>query len=153
MRAEFVNPFLMSLINVMNTMAQLELKPGAPRKKSDELARGDVSGLIGLVGPQTRGSFSISFEKSLALEVMRRMLGEAPTSINEEVTDMVGEITNMVTGGAKRMLAEKGYDFDMATPVVVSGPSHTISHKTDSTKLLMPFESEYGRATIEICFE
>ena len=134
-------------------MAQLELKAGAPRKKNDELARGDVSGLIGMVGPQTRGSFSITFDKSLALEIMRRMLGEAPNGINEEVTDMVGEITNMVTGGAKRMLAEKGYDFDMATPVVVSGPSHTISHKTDSTKLLMPFESEYGRATIEICFE
>ncbi len=153
MRAEFVNPFLLSLINVMNTMAQLELKPGAPRKKSDELARGDVSGLIGLVGPQSRGSFSISFEKSLALEVMRRMLGEAPTTINEEVTDMVGEITNMVTGGAKRMLAEKGYDFDMATPIVVSGTNHTITHKADSIKLLMPFESEFGKATIEICFE
>lgn len=134
-------------------MAQLDLKAGAPRKKNDELARGDVSGLIGMVGPQTRGSFSITFDKSLALEIMRRMLGEAPENINEEVTDMVGEITNMVTGGAKRMLAEKGYDFNMASPVVVSGPSHTISHKTDSTKLLMPFESEYGRATIEICFE
>ena len=153
MRAEFVNPFLVSLLHVISTMAQLELKAGAPRKKNDELARGDVSGLIGMVGPQTRGSFSITFVKSLALEIMRRMLGEAPNGINEEVTDMVGEITNMVTGGAKRMLAEKGYDFDMATPVVVSGPSHTISHKTDSTKLLMPFESEYGRATIEICFE
>jgi chemotaxis protein CheX len=129
------------------------LKAGAPRKKNDELARGDVSGLIGMVGPQTRGSFSITFDKNLALEIMRRMLGEAPETINEEVTDMVGEITNMVTGGAKRMLAEKGYDFNMASPVVVSGPSHTISHKTDSTKLLMPFESEYGRATIEICFE
>lgn len=153
MRAEFVNPFLVSLLHVISTMAQLELKAGAPRKKNDELARGDVSGLIGMVGPQTRGSFSITFDKSLALGIMRRMLGEAPNGINEEVTDMVGEITNMVTGGAKRMLAEKGYDFDMATPVVVSGPSHTISHKTDSTKLLMPFESEYGRATIEICFE
>ncbi len=153
MRAEFVNPFLVSLLHVISTMAQLELKAGAPRKKNDELARGDVSGLIGMVGPQTRGSFSITFDKSLALEIMRRMLGEAPNGINEEVTDMVGEITNMVTGGAKRMLAEKGYDFDMATPVVVSGPSHTISHKTDSTKLLMPFESEYGRATIAICFE
>ena len=153
MRAEFVNPFLVSLLHVISTMAQLELKAGAPRKKNDELARGDVSGLIGMVGPQTRGSFSITFDKSLALEIMRRMLGEAPNGINEEVTDMVGEITNMVTGGAKRMLAEKGYDFDMATPVVVSGPSHTISHKTDSTKLLMPFESKYGRATIEICFE
>ena len=153
MRAEFVNPFLVSLLHVISTMAQLELKAGAPRKKNDELARGDVSGLIGMVGPQTRGSFSITFDKSLALEIMRRMLGEAPNGINEEVTDMVGEITNMVTGGAKQVLAEKGYDFDMATPVVVSGPSHTISHKTDSTKLLMPFESEYGRATIEICFE
>lgn len=153
MRAEFVNPFLVSLLHVISTMAQLDLKAGAPRKKNDELARGDVSGLIGMVGPQTRGSFSITFDKGLALEIMRRMLGEAPENINEEVTDMVGEITNMVTGGAKRMLAEKGYDFNMASPVVVSGPSHTISHKTDSTKLLMPFESEYGRATIEICFE
>lgn len=153
MRAEFVNPFLVSLLHVISTMAQLDLKAGAPRKKNDELARGDVSGLIGMVGPQTRGSFSITFDKNLALEIMRRMLGEAPETINEEVTDMVGEITNMVTGGAKRMLAEKGYDFNMASPVVVSGPSHTISHKTDSTKLLMPFESEYGRATIEICFE
>ena len=153
MRAEFVNPFLVSLLHVISTMAQLDLKAGAPRKKNDELARGDVSGLIGMVGPQTRGSFSITFDKGLALEIMRRMLGEAPETINEEVTDMVGEITNMVTGGAKRMLAEKGYDFNVASPVVVSGPSHTISHKTDSTKLLMPFESEYGRATIEICFE
>ena len=153
MRAEFVNPFLVSLLHVISTMAQLDLKAGAPRKKNDELARGDVSGLIGMVGPQTRGSFSITFDKGLALEIMRRMLGEAPETINEEVTDMVGEITNMVTGGAKRMLAEKGYDFNMASPVVVSGPSHTISHETDSTKLLMPFESEYGRATIEICFE
>ncbi len=153
MRAEFVNPFLISLMNVLNTMAQLELKPGAPRKKSDELARGDVSGLIGMVGPQTRGSFSISFDKGLALEIMRRMLGEAPDSINEEVTDMVGEITNMVTGGAKRILGEKGYDFDMATPVVVAGPNHTIAHKADSTKIMMPFECEFGKATIEICFE
>ena len=82
MRAEFVNPFLLSLMNVMSTMAQVELKPGAPRKKNDDVARGDVSGLIGMVGPQTKGSFSITFDKSLALEVMRRMLGEAPTTVN-----------------------------------------------------------------------
>ncbi len=80
-----------------------------------------MSGLIGMIGPQTKGSFSVTFEESLALEIMFRMLGEKPKSINEEVTDMVGEITNMVTGGAKRILGEKGYEFSMATPVVVSG--------------------------------
>ncbi|SIR45853.1 chemotaxis protein CheX [Aeromonas sp. RU39B] len=153
MKADFINPFLLSLLNVMTTMAQIELKPGKPKRKTDELARGDVSGLIGMVGPQTRGSLSITFDKPLALEIMRRMLGEAPTGINDEVTDMVGEITNMVTGGAKRMLGEKGYEFDMATPIVVAGPSHTITHRADGMKIMMPFECDFGRATIEICFE
>ncbi|CAG9297917.1 chemotaxis protein CheX [Celerinatantimonas diazotrophica] len=153
MEAKFVNPFLSSLLNVISTMAQLELKPQAPKLKKDDVARGDVSGVIGMIGPTTKGSFSVSFDKSLSLEIMRRMLGEQPKSINDEVTDMVGEITNMVTGGAKRILAEQGYEFDMATPIVVSGPGHTIQHKTDGAKILMPFTSDYGHATIEICFD
>ena len=153
MNVEFVNPFLSSLVNVISTMAMLELKPLKPRLKKDEVARGDVSGLIGMVGPQTKGSFSVSFEEGLALEIMSRMLGEKPDGINEEVTDMVGEITNMVTGGAKKLLAEKGYDFDMATPMVVSGKGHTITHKSDGPIVIMPFEAESGSAHIEICFD
>ncbi|RJG47912.1 chemotaxis protein CheX [Motilimonas pumila] len=153
MNVEFVNPFLTSLLNVLETMAQLKLSPGKPKLKNDTLARGDVSGLIGMVSPETKGSFSITFEEGLALEVMSRMLGEKPAGINDEVSDMVGEITNMVTGGAKRLLADKGFDFDMATPVVVSGKAHTISHKSEGKKVLMPFTSEFGSAYIEICFD
>ncbi|CZF85042.1 chemotaxis protein CheX [Grimontia marina] len=153
MRAEFVNPFLSSLVNVLTTMAQLEITPKKPQLKTSEIAKGDVSGLIGMVGPKTKGSFSVTFEEKLALEIMSRMLGERPSSINADVTDMVGEITNMVTGGAKRLLAEKGFDFDMATPVVVSGREHTITHKSEGQIIIMPFECEHGRAYIEICFD
>lgn len=153
MNAEFINPFLTSLINVLSTMANLDLTPGTPKLKKDDVARGDVSGLIGMIGPQTRGSLSITFDAKLALEVMERMLGEKPAAINEEVTDMVGEITNMVAGGAKRILGEKGYDFSMATPMVVSGANHTISHKSDGPRIIMPFESPHGNASIEICFD
>lgn len=153
MDVNFINPFLISLQNVLTTMAQLELKPEKARLKKDELARGDVSGLIGMVGPQTKGSLSITFEAGLALEIMSRMLGESPSAVNDEVTDMVGEITNMVTGGAKNLLGEKGYDFEMATPVVVAGKAHTISHQSDGPKVMMPFSSSYGKATIEICFD
>ncbi|WP_054676849.1 chemotaxis protein CheX [Parasalinivibrio latis] len=153
MRAEFVNPFLISLLNVMKTMATMDLTPQKPRLKKGEVAKGDVSGLIGMVGPKTKGSFSVTFEEGLALEIMNRMLGEKPAEINEEVTDMVGEITNMVTGGAKRILAEQGFDFDMATPIVVSGLNHTITHKSEGPIIIMPFNSEYGAAYIEICFD
>ncbi|MCF7517526.1 MULTISPECIES: chemotaxis protein CheX [Pseudoalteromonas] len=153
MNVEFINPFLSSLLNVLSTMAQTELKPGKPSLKKDELARGDVSGLIGMVGPQTKGSLSITFDENLALTIMERMLGERPDSVNEEVTDMVGEITNMVTGGAKNLLGEKGYEFDMATPVVVSGKGHTIAHKCEGAKVLIPFTSADGNANIEVSFD
>ena len=153
MRAEFVNPFLTSFIHVLETMAQLELTPEKARRKENEIAYGDVSGLIGMVGKKTRGSFSISFEKPLALEIMRRMLGEKPDHIDNAVTDMVGEITNMVTGGAKRILETSGFEFDMATPAVVSGPSHSITHKGKGQTIIMPFASAYGKAYIEICFD
>ncbi len=153
MRAEFVNPFLSSLINVLAIMGDLQIFPQTPSVKITDIAKGDISGLIGMVGPQTRGSFSVTFEQSLASEIMRRMLGEQSTEINEQMSDMVGEITNMVTGGAKRILSEKGFDFDMATPIVVSGAGHSISHKSKGKIIIMPFKSEYGKAYIEICFE
>ncbi|HCE52346.1 MAG TPA: chemotaxis protein CheX, partial [Shewanella baltica] len=125
MNVNFINPFLQSLLNVISTMASMDLTPGKPQIKSDNLAKGDVSGLIGLVGPQTKGSLSITFEQKLVLQIMQNMLGENPGKINEEVTDLVGEITNMVTGGAKNLLGQKGYEFEMATPMVVSGKGHT----------------------------
>ncbi|CAM4073801.1 chemotaxis protein CheX [Pseudoalteromonas byunsanensis] len=153
MKVEFINPFLSSLINVLATMAQTELTPGKPKIKKDEIAQGDISGLIGMVGPQTKGSFSITFDESLALTIMERMLGERPDAINEEVTDMVGEITNMVTGGAKNLLGEKGYEFEMATPIVVSGKNHTITHKCEGAKIIMPFTSPDGDANIEVSFD
>lgn len=152
MNVEFINPFISSLKNVLLTMAQTELKPGKPQKKRDSKAQGDVSGLIGMVGNDLKGSLSITFDESLAIELMYKMVGEKPTSLDDEVQDMVGEVVNMVCGGAKNILAEKGHDFGMATPIVVSGRNHTINHQVDGPKLIMPFVSTAGKAYLEICF-
>ena len=152
MNAEFINPFLFSFINVLQTMAQVTVKPGKPSIKKDATARGDVSGLIGMIGSTAKGSFSISFDEQLALNVFRLMVGEDVSEISDDITDMVGEVTNMVAGGAKRQLAEKGFEFDMATPIVVTGSSHSIKHQVDGSKVLMPFSSVHGNAFIEICF-
>jgi chemotaxis protein CheX len=137
----------------MSTMAQMELVPEKPRLKKDEVALGDVSGLIGMVSQQAKGSLSITFEGGLALATMKNMVGEAPDEVNEEITDLVGEITNMVTGGAKRMLSEKGIDFDMATPIVVSGSKHSIHHKAKGPIVLIPLKNDLGKAYIEFSFD
>lgn len=84
---------------------------------------------------------------------MKGMVGEAPNEVNDEIIDLVGEITNMVSGGAKRILSEKGFNFDMATPVVVSGPDHTIHHKSKGPVVIMSLKGEVGRAYIEFSFD
>ncbi|MBT4884486.1 MAG: chemotaxis protein CheX [Glaciecola sp.] len=152
MKVEFVNPFINGLLNTLSMMAQTELRAGKPKLKDDAVARGDVSGVIGMVGSQVQGSLSITFEENLALHVMEKMLGEKVTELNHEVADMVGEITNMICGSAKGELSEKGYEFNMATPAVVTGKNHTINHQVDVPRVILPFDSDFGRAFIEICF-
>jgi len=152
MNAEFINPFIAALLNVLQTMAQTELVPGKPKKKNDNQAGGDISGLIGMVGDNIQGSMSISFDKGLVLEIMHKMLGEKSENIDSDVQDMVGEITNMICGGAKNELGQKGFDFGMATPVVVSGTNHTIKHQVNGKKMVMPFSHESGMLYLEMCF-
>jgi len=153
MNVEFINPFINALINVIDVMGHTELTYEKPRIKKNDAAMGDVSGLIGMVGSKTKGSLSITFEKSLALRIMQRMVGEKLEEIDEEIIDMVGEITNMVSGGAKKELSKKGYEFDMATPMVVSGTNHTIDHIHEGHVIIIPFGSDSGKAFIEICFD
>ncbi len=153
MKVEFINPFLESILNVLNTMARLDAKPSKPAIKKDETAKGDVTGIIGMAGDQARGTLAITFTETVILEITRRMLGEDVTRIDDTVTDMVGEITNMVTGGAKKLLSEKGYRFDMAIPSVVAGKNHVIRHKSNAPIIMVPFNTQAGDFFIEICFE
>ena len=43
MNAEFVNPFIGGLLNVLETMAQTTLTPGKPKKKADDVAHGELA--------------------------------------------------------------------------------------------------------------
>ncbi len=153
MNVAFINPFLESILNVLNTMAQLEAKAGRPMIKTDDMARGDVTGVIGMTSPQVKGSLAITFSEQAILDICKRMLGEESAGVDATVTDLVGEITNIVTGGAKRILADKGYEFDLAIPTVVVGKDHKIIHKFLGPKVIVPFATDAGEFFVEICFE
>lgn len=153
MNVAFINPFLESLLNVLGTMAQVEAKVGRPMIKKDDVASGDVTGVIGMTSAKVRGSLAITFSEAAILDIGKRMLGEESNGIDATVTDLVGEITNMVTGGAKRILAEQGYDFDLAIPAVVAGANHRVIHKSRGPKVIVPFSIASGDFFVEICFE
>ncbi|MEK7322038.1 MAG: chemotaxis protein CheX [Pseudomonadota bacterium] len=153
MNVAFINPFLESILNVLSTMAQLEATPGRPMLKNDDVARGDVTGVIGMTSALAKGSLAITFSEVMILHISKRMLGEESKAIDATVTDLVGEITNMVTGGAKRILSDQGYDFDLAIPAIIEGKDHKIMHKFHGPKVIVPFTTEAGEFFVEVCFE
>ena len=153
MDVELVNPFLDAIVNVLSVMAQTDATAGKPFLKKGDKAMGDVTGIIGLVGDQAKGSLAVSFSEAAILDITSKMLGEEITEMDQTAADMAGEITNMVTGGAKKSLAEKGYKFDLSIPTMIVGKDHNVSHKTAGVVVIIPFDTDAGSFFVEVCFE
>ncbi len=149
MKVEYINPFINAVIHVLKTMGGVSPVPGKPRLKDGNTALGDVSGVIGLAGEGVRGFFVVSFTESCILSFMEKMLGETFDRIDAEVKDAVGEVTNMISGGAKGELSQKGFFFDVAIPSVVSGARHKIEQSTGMPVIVVPFSTEAGAFFIE----
>ncbi|TQV85028.1 chemotaxis protein CheX [Aliikangiella coralliicola] len=154
MNVEFINPFLSSMTNVLATMASLVPQANGPQIKHSELPPGDITGIIPMSSPQADGTLALSFSEPVILHIASNMLGDTFSEIDDEIADLVGELTNMVTGGAKKLLESKGYDFDMATPTVIRGKGQKITHASSSgAVIIVPFNTEAGDFYVEVCFK
>src|SRR5712692_11999303 len=153
MDVTFINPFLEAAVNVLQTMAFTEMQVGKPFfKGKTPLSEGDVTGIVGLTGDKN-GSLAVSFSEAAILQVVSNMFGEACKEMNDDVRDAVGEITNMICGDARRILAEQGYQFQGAIPTVVDGKNHRIGHAFPGPVLVIPFTiGEAGVFCLEVCF-
>jgi len=152
MDANLITPFIEATLHVLETMASTKAEAGKPYLKKDQVARGDVSGVIGMTG-ETRGTISISFSEASILPIVSNMLGEEMKEMNEEIKDAVGEITNMISGQARKRLDEQGRSLKAAIPTVIMGKDHSITHMTTYPIIAIPFSTDNGEFTIEVCFE
>jgi chemotaxis protein CheX len=152
MDAKFIDPFISATLNVLETMAFTKAEAGKPYLKKDQIASGDVSGVIGLTG-EVSGTFSVSYSEKSILAIVSNMFGEEVKEINEEIKDAVGEITNMISGQARQELDRLGRSLRAAIPTVIMGKNHTITHVTAYPIIAIPFSTSKGDFTIEVCFE
>lgn len=152
MNVKYINPLLEATLDVLSTMAMTSATAGSPTVKTSTEALGDITGLIALTGPQSHGSLAISFPNASILAINERMLGESPKNIDDSIKDLVGEITNMITGGAKRRYEAIGLDFALSRPQTIVGRSAPIQHHIDSTTIVIPFNSDAGNFYLEFCF-
>jgi chemotaxis protein CheX len=152
MKAEFINPFLESTITVLTTMASVKPVAGAPYIKKESAVVGDVSAIVGITG-EAEGSLCLAFTRDCILYIVSQMFGETKSEIDEEVKDAVGELTNMISGASRKALEEIGHHFQGAIPSIISGHSHEVRHVTTGPILSIPFRTDAGNFTVEVCFK
>ncbi len=143
---------LESLLTLFSTMINLKITPGVPIAKNGNLARGEVTGFIGLKAQGAHGSVALSLTLPTIRKISLSLLGEEISSINKEAKDLTGELTNMLVGGAKRILFEKGHDFDMQTPQLMMGEGHEIVHLAPGQTVLLPIEIDQDEFYLELNF-
>ena len=147
-----INALLSSLFTIFATMVRVEIQAGTPVLKKDNIAKGAASGLISMKTEGASGSVALSLTLPTIRKISLGMLGEEFTSINKDATDLVGELTNMLVGGAKRIMSEKGHDFDMHTPQLLMGEGHEIVHHYAGQTVLLPILMNQDAFYIELNF-
>jgi chemotaxis protein CheX len=139
MDVKYINPFVNSLANTVKMMMDLDVTPGKPYIKEDKSTLGDITGVIGFAEKKIMGSVALSFPKATALLLFTSMTGMDETELNRDVEDCIGEVANIVAGGAKTELAGEGLTFNISVPSVVVGVNHSIRHKADTPVIVIPF--------------
>jgi len=147
-----IQALLESLFTIFSTMVRLNIKPGIPIPKLDKASRGEVTGLIGMKADGASGSVALTFTLPTIRAISNSMLGYEIASVDREAMDLAGEMTNMLVGGAKRILSEKGHDFDMQTPQLLQGNEHAIEHHYSGQTVLLPIMIGKDEFYIELNF-
>ncbi|MEW6536719.1 MAG: chemotaxis protein CheX [Candidatus Auribacterota bacterium] len=152
MKVEYINPFINATLNALSTMASTSPAIGKVYLKGTEKMRCEISGTIGVAGDAT-GSVTINFPREVVLRVVSNMLGMDVDDINDDVKDAVGEIANMIAGGAKGELTQMGFNFKIALPVVCVGKNHYTNYPKDVVCVVIPFSMDEGDFSVEVALK
>ncbi len=147
MDVKYINPFLNSTVHTFASMIQLQVSPQAPFSKDKPYPSYDVSGIIGLTG-QARGYITLSFPKQVAIKVAGKLLAADIKTVDADVTDAVGELTNIIAGNAKKDL--HGLDVSISLPRIIVGKEHNINGPGHAQHVVVPFKSDLGLFNLEV---
>lgn len=119
---------------------------------------GAISGSISLTGTINESGKAIScgitlmFEKNVAESFFKAMMmmGDDDPVVEAELKDAIGELANMVAGGAKSSLQDQGIALAIGLPSTVVGENHNISGPRNAARFALVPQSDKGPFTIAV---
>ncbi len=125
-----------SIREVFSMMLNRSIECGTVEESVAASQNSAITVLLGLTG-EIQGSLSLTLTEKAAIDWTRELINEDITEMDENVSDAVGELGNLVVGGAKRRLEDFGLSMSLPT-VLRAGNSSLIFPKHSK-----PFEIVY----------
>lgn len=138
--------FITSAKAVFTTMVGCDLEVGPIVQNSTYRAKHELSGIIGFTG-KVQATVVISLDKEVAFAVAEAFLGDKPNTINADVLDLVGELSNMIAGGAREKLNISGVGLGL--PTAISGKDHIVCFDQGIEITHVPFVTPWGNLTVD----
>ena len=112
---------------VMQTMVGLSATPGTGIVHYPQPSKlKGVTGAIGLSG-KVNGIVYTAYSEGLSKHVAVKILGGSAGE--QDILDVVAELTNMITGNLKSTLCDMGYNCTLSIPSVMRGEEISVSAK------------------------
>ena len=138
MDIKYINPFIVAAQTVFKTMLGISAEMGKPALKTVNRTSGDVTGIMGLVGDK-KGTVAISLREKGAKFVYKTLVGEECESISQDVVDAIGEITNIISGQARKEFEKNDINLNAAIPMVIVGKEVEMNFITKIPIISLPF--------------
>ncbi len=146
----YIKPFVVAAKNVFETMIDVPFRLGKPSlKKGSDVAPHEISSIIGVSGTVC-GSVVISLTHEIAFQLVSALVGEEVTELDEDCTDAIGEICNMIAGNAKTDFPSNNNS--ISVPSVVVG-KHKVSYPSGVPVITIPCILDKGDMFIEIALK
>ena len=133
--------------DVFDTMLSMELA----EQTSQSLTDGSrIVGSVSLAG-SVSGTVNVHVSDAFAARITANMLGMEVDEIDsdEEIHDVIGELSNMIGGDLKSRLCDAGFACELSIPSITSGRDFTIESKGWAVKEVVCFQYQEHMALVE----
>jgi chemotaxis protein CheX len=134
---------------VFDTMLSMDV--GVVAQPPSPLNGSRIVGSVGFAGDAV-GIVRIHVDPSLARIMTAAMLGMEPDEVegDEEMHDVIGEVSNMIGGDVKSRLCDSGFPCQLSIPSIISGNDFKIESKGWVKHEFLNFSCRQHVALVEV---
>lgn len=147
-RAEQINPFLMSAKQVLQQVCQIDVQIGPISKDNFSVSGEPLFIMLGITG-EISGQVCIVMDEECAKDIASRMMMGMPVaSIDDMAKSALSELGNMMMGNAATILSNNNIRIDITPPTLLVGSATLTSPDISIIKVPLLYQN----FDLKLCF-